>query len=327
MTLSYKAVAAVAALFVQSLTGIAVMELGATAALAKTLQVPSTRITLDVPDGFAPSKQFPGFINENTGASIVTVEMPAAAFADFKKADFASKLASNGFANVKPGQLQLAVEHIYATAEQATAAGAFSKFLLIFADEKTTAMLTVNVPKSDVASGKTKTATIEAMLATARLAAAPSAALPQPFTLGYLGPFKAAGVMGNAVLYTLDGKMAPDKPDPGRAVFALAPSIDKTEIKDVGLTSKAALASMFDVDAGKISHQGTITVDGLQGYEIEIEAPRKPSGPPASAYQIILKTAGGGYVRMIGTADTGEGRALVAEFRKMAASMKAAPSK
>lgn len=301
--------------------------LGSSMAAAKPLQVPSTRISLDVPEGFAVSKQFPGFINESTGASIVTVEMPAAAFAEFKKADFAGKLAANGFANVKPGQISFPGEHLYATAEQATAAGAFSKFLLIFADATTTAMLTVNVLKADVTSGKTKPAMIETMLSTARLSSAAAEALPAPFTLGYLGPFKAAGAMAGASLFTLDGKMAPDTPDPGRAMFVVAPSIDKTAITDLAVTSKAALATMFELDRGKITKQGAITIDRLEGYELEIEAPRKSAGPAASAYQVVLKTEGGGYVRMIGTADAGEGRALVAEFRKMAASMKVSAPK
>lgn len=294
---------------------------------AKPMQVPATRIALDVPDGFEVAKQFPGFINESTGASIVSVEMPAAAFADFKKADFAAKLATNGFANVKPGTLSFATDYIYVTAEQATSAGAFAKFLLIFGDAKTTAMLTVNILKSDVTSGKIKAADIEKMLATAHLTSDAAAALPAAFTLSYTGPFKAAGSMGPAQLYTRDGTLAPDKPDPGRAVFVVAPSLAKTPVADLPGTSKAALASMFDLEAGVIKSQGTVTVDGLEGYEIELEAPRKTEAPKALAYQLLLKAKDGGYMRFIGTADASDPEAatLIGEFRKMAASFKAAP--
>ncbi len=295
-------------------------------ASARPMQVPATRIALDVPEGYEVAKQFPGFINENTGASIVSVEMPAAAFADFQKADFAAKLATNGFANVKPGKLPFPGNHIYVTAEQATAAGAFAKFLMIFADAKTTAMLTVNVLKADMASGKTKQADIEKMLATAHLTTDAAAALPSTFTLSYLGPFKAAGALGPAQLYTRDGKLAPDKPDPGRAVFVVAPSLAKSAIADLPGTSKAALISMFDLDAGTIKSQGAVIVDGLEGYEIELEAPRRSAAPKALAYQLILRAKDGGYMRLIGTADALDQDAptLMAEFRKMAASFKAA---
>ncbi len=299
-------------------------------ASAKMQQVPASRITLDVPDGYSVSKQFPGFINETTGASVIAVEMPAAAFADFKKDDFAAKLAANGFANVKAATLPFKGEHIYVTAEQATAAGAFAKFLLIFHDATTTAMLTVNVLKADVTSGKLKASDVEAMLQTAALASAKAEAQVLPFTLGYLGPFKAAGTMGHAQLYTRDGKAAPDTPDPGRALFVVAPSIDKTEIKDVALTSKVALAAIFDIDAGTVVREGAVTVDGIAGYEIEIEAPQKRAsatvpGVKSAAYQIILPGKGGGYVRMLGTGTATEAAQLIPEFRKMAASFKAAP--
>lgn len=294
---------------------------------AKPLQVPATRITLDLPEGYVVSKQFPGFINATTGASVIAVEMPAAAFADFKRSDIAEKLAANGFANVKPGKLPFAGEHIYVTAEQATAAGAFSKFMLIFGDATTTAMLTVNVLKADVTSGKTKPADIEAILVTATLAHDAASALPSLYTLSYLGPFKAAGGLGNAQLYTRDGNMAPTKPDPDRAVFVVAPSIDKTEIKDAALSSKVALATLFDIDAGMIVREGAITIDGIAGHEIEIEAPHKASGTTSVAYQVILPGQDGGYIRMLGTATATDAAELIPEFRKMAASFKTAAQK
>ena len=292
---------------------------------AKTQAVPSTRITLDVPDGFEVSKQFGGFINPNSGASVVIVELPAPAFADFKSADFAKKMASNGFANVKPGKLKFPGEYIYITAEQATQAGAFSKFLLIFADDKGTAMLTVNVLKSDVTSGKSKVAEIEAMLSTARLASVSAKPLPAPFKLDYLGPFKEAGSLAGAYLYSLDGNRTPDKPDPGRPVFIVAPATNKVETPDLEVTSKALLASMFDIEAGNIKQQGTVTIAGLEGYEIELEAPRKPAGPNAVAYQVMVRVVDGSYVRMVGTSNAGQGASLMPEFRKMAASFMAVP--
>ena len=301
------------------------MILSATPVLAKTEQVPATRIALDVPAGYTAAKKFSGFINETTGASIVVAEMPAAAFAEIKT-DFAAKLASNGFANVTPGKLSMPGEHIYLTAEQATAAGAVSKFLLIFADAKATAMLTVNILKADVVSGKTKAADIEKMLGSAHFEAATATALPPDFILAYLGPFKAAGSFLQSQLYTLDGKMDPGGSKPGRPVFIVAASLATDDMSDLALTSKTALTSLFDLDKGAITQQGAVSINGLEGYEIEIAAPRKKHDFRAAAYQVILKTKDGGYTRMVGTtnAEAPDSSKLVAEFRKMAASFKAA---
>ena len=288
--------------------------------------MPSTRISIDVPEGYEAAKPFAGFINATTGSSIVIAEMPAEAFTQFKGADFAGKLASSGFANVVPGKLNVAADHIYITAEQASPAGAVSKFLLIFADAQATAMLTVNVLKADITSGKTKPADVEAMLVTARLGTEVAKALPAPFTLGYTGTFKAAGSMGGAYLYSLDGKLAPEKPDAGRAVFVVAPSINKVDLSDLATTSKTALTSMFDIDGpGAITKQGTVTIAGLDGYEIEIKAPPKKQGPEAVAYQVILKMPDGGFMRMVGTVNAADGDSLMPEFRKIAASFQIVP--
>ena len=186
-------------------------------------------------------------------------------------------------------------------------------------------MITVNVLKADIAAGTTKPADIEAMLATARLGSNVAAPLPVPFTLGYTGPFKSAGTMGGAYLYSRNGKLAPDAPEPGRAVFVVAPSHGHVNLDDIAQTSKAALASLFDLGLGKITKEGPVTIAGLRGYEVEIDAPRKSPGPPTVAYQVILATSDGGYMRMLGTANFSEGITLLPEFRKMAASFQLAP--
>ena len=103
-------------------------------ATAKPQPVPSTHITIDVPDGYEVAKAFGGFANPATGASIAVVELPPQAFVDFKSADFAAKLAASGFADVAPGKLNFPSDHIYVTAEQASPSGPVSKFVLIFTD-------------------------------------------------------------------------------------------------------------------------------------------------------------------------------------------------
>jgi hypothetical protein len=304
-----------------ALAGVLIATGTAPHARAESQTVPSTRISVDVPAGFEPAKQFPGFMNEKTGASLMVVQMPAVAYAEFQKKDLAAAMATQGFASVKNDKLTFPGDHIYITAEQATAAGAFSKFLLIFADADATAMLTANVPKADITSGRTKVSDIEKMLQSAKFTAATAAAAEPDFTLGYLGVFKTAGGMAGATMFTLDGKGAPDKPDPGRPVFIVAPSVNKVEIADVKSTAFAALASLFDVEAGKIIKEGPISIAGFEGYEVEFAGPDK-AGNASVGYQAFLKGKDGGYVRLVGTAGEDRGKDLSSEFRKMAESYK-----
>src|SRR5262245_51866097 len=61
---------------------VALLLLAMLPAHAEFRKAPNSRIALDLPDSFVPSKQFAGFFNETTGASIVVFDVPAGGYAE-----------------------------------------------------------------------------------------------------------------------------------------------------------------------------------------------------------------------------------------------------
>lgn len=290
-------------------------------AAAEQRAIPSTHISIDVPDGFEEGKGFTGFVNPLSGASIVALEMPAHAFTELTSEAFFKKLQNSGFAKVERGKLERADHHLFLTAEQATAVGPVSKFLLIIGHETVTAFLTINVLKSDIESGKTTVASISRILESVSISSAPSAPPPATFGLNYLGPFKSAGLIAGSQAYSLDGLLMPPdkKTDLKRAGFFVGQSIDAADETDLIQLCRAALLEFYDLERGKILQEGLVSIAELTGCEIEFDGPQRKSGINTVVYNVILMQPDRHYIRMIGFTGV-DGEKLLPEFRKMAAS-------
>ena len=201
--------------------------LPATEAHARAQQAPSSRIVLDLPEGFEPATLFSGFTNEAQGISVVVVELPEKAFPELEANMTPEALAAKGIERAKRGKLQRADAHIYMQAEQTSQAGRFAKFFVVFRERAVTALITANVQMASLENGTVKAADIEKVLTTARVTdmAAPA---PELFKLGYLGPFKPAGqILGTARMFTVDGRSSPAEKAAGQPMVVVAPSLGR----------------------------------------------------------------------------------------------------
>src|SRR5262245_17868816 len=115
-------------------------------AQAEPMQAPKSRVVLDLPEGYQASDLFSGFVNEETGASFVIMELPAKAYGSLAKGFSAEALGKKGITEVESGQLERTGDHIYMTGKQGSPAGPFAKHIMIFHDAQTTAMITGNIP-------------------------------------------------------------------------------------------------------------------------------------------------------------------------------------
>src|SRR5690606_5960914 len=66
------------------------------ASAAAPAQAPGSRITLDLPAGFEPSRSFNGFMNPVAGASIILLEVPASAYPEMAKGLMPQVLSARG---------------------------------------------------------------------------------------------------------------------------------------------------------------------------------------------------------------------------------------
>jgi hypothetical protein len=293
-------------------------------AFATPQQAPNSRVILDLPPGFAPSPLFSGFQNEALGVSYVILEAPAGEYDKMAHGFTAEELAKRGITEVTPGKLDREGRYVYMRAHQKSAAGNYAKFFVLFPTGDQTILISVNVPAKALEKGGIKPEDIERVLATAKTTEKP--AVRDLYTLNYLGPFKEAGtVVGTSKLYTLDGRLEPERRGETRSAFMVAPSLDRRPIVDPEKMAVSLLASLpgyKDVTPGK--PQG-VEINGMKGVEVTAEAVDEDDGRPIKLYQTMLFGKDGGYFRLIGIATPKEAERLAPEFPKIAQSFALVP--
>ena len=212
-------------------------------ACATPQQAPNSRVVLDLPPGYAPSTLFSGFQNDSSGVSFIILEAPVGEYDKMAKGFTAGELAKRGVTDVRKGDLARTDPHVYMRAQQKSAAGDYAKFFVLFRTPNQTLLVSVNVPQGSIEDGSVKPEDIERVLASAKTTEKP--AVRDLYSLAYLGPFKEAGTLvGTSKLYTLDGRLEPERSGETRSAFIMVPSLDKRPITEPEKQSVALLASL-----------------------------------------------------------------------------------
>ena len=297
---------------------------GAGSAAASPQQAPNSRVVLDLPDGYTPSPLFSGFQNDASGVSYIILEAPVAEYDKMAQGFTDEELAKRGITDVEKVDLARTDPHVYMRAHQKSAAGNYAKFFVLFRTADQTILVSVNVPQRSIEDGSVKMEDIEKVLVSAKTTEKP--AVRHLYSLGYLGPFKEAGTLvGTSKVYTLDGRLEPERAGATRSAFMVAPSLDKRRLDDPKKQSVALLASLPGYRDFKAGDTRPISIAGLDGFELSAEAVDTDDNVPVHLYQALLAGKGGGYFRLIGIATDADKARLPAEFEKIARSFTLLP--
>ena len=291
---------------------------------ASPQQAPNSRVVLDLPPGYIPSPLFSGFQNDNSGVSFIILEAPVGEYDKMAEGFTAEELAKRGIIDVQKVDLARTDPHVYMRAHQRSAEGDYAKFFVLFRTADQTILVSVNVPQRSIEDGSVKPADIERVLAGAKTTE--KAAVRDLYALGYLGPFKEAGTLvGTSKVYTLDGRLEPERSGTTRSAFMVAPSLDKRRIDDPDKQSVALLASLPGYRDFKAGETKPISIAGLDGFESSAQAVDTDDNVPVHLYQALLLGKDGGYFRLIGIATDADKARLPAEFARIARSFTLLP--
>lgn len=284
------------------------------------MQALNSRVVLDLPAGFTASKLFSGFQNETSGVSYVILELPLKAYDELAAGFEGPELAKRGLTDPEKGTLPRSDTHIYMRARQQTAAGAYAKFFVLFKTSDQTVLVSANAPLSAIEKGTIDAADIERVLTSAHTAN--TASTQDLYTVGYLGPFRFAGTLvGTSTLYTLDGRMEPERKGEVRSTLIVAPSLDQRGIPDpakLATTLLSSLTGFKGISPGPPQRQ---TIDGVAAVTIDANAVDSDRETPVLIHQTLLLPKAGGYIRVLGIATAADKERLAPEFARIAESI------
>lgn len=299
-------------------------QLGSEPADATPQQAPNSRVVLDLPPSFTPSPLFSGFQDETRGTSFVILEAPASEYDKMAQGLTREELAKRGIEDARPASISRSGPHVYMRAKQSSPAGTFEKFFVLFRTHDQTVLISANVPIKAIEDGSVTPEEIERILASAKTTEKPS--VRDLFSLSYLGPFKEAGTLvGTSKVYTLDGRLEPERRGETRSAFMVAPSLDKRPIADPDKLAVNLLASLPGYKDVKPGDPQDVKIGGLDGVVVSADAVDTDDNTPVHLYQAMLLGKDGGYYRLIGIATPDKVAELTPEFPKIAQSFALLP--
>lgn len=290
-------------------------------AAAKIEQAPNSRVLLDLPQGYVASSQFSGFQHESHGTSFVILEVPLKAYEELASGMTAEKLATRGIRDVARGKLGRSDEHVFMRGRQTSQAGDFIKFFVIFKGSDLSVLVSANVPAGAIIDGSVKAEEIEHVLASA--ATTDKRNVRDLYRLDYVGPFKEAGsFVGTSKIYTLDGKMEPERKGEARATFVVAPSLDLRPMADLAEFASRLIETLSGFSGLKAGEGRKIAIAGMDGIATEASATHAADGRAMRIYQVVLAGKDGGYYRLVGMTPADDADRLMPEIQRVAASFR-----
>jgi hypothetical protein len=285
--------------------------------------VRGTRVVLTPPAGFVVADRFPGYMSQETGASIMVLELPAP-FAEVAKDFNAEGFKRKGLAFISQDKVTFGGQQGVLILSGQTARGVeFLKWMGIFGDDKGTCLVTASFPKSAEASLLTP-------LKTAVLGAQASGAPVDPlagltFRISPTNDLQLAKVIGNNMLFSKGG-VFPVKSQDIPIFIAAASASQGLNIPDKRLFAEARLQKVAKLTNVRVKSTEPISADGLDGFESTADATETTSNANMFVYQVILFDADGYFV-MQGIASDEVGRAQLPTMKLMARSFKKATPK
>jgi hypothetical protein len=281
----------------------------------KLVKVPGTKVSLAPPTGLKPSSQFPGFDDQETGASITIAEMPGP-YSVMAEGMTKEALAAKGISLLSRKEISLnGRPGILLHLRQEISSVDVLKWLAVTGNEKETIFIAATFPEQVKARWSSE---MEKSVLSARLDGEPGAdpLAGLNFSFSDDPSLKVAMRFPSKVILTEDGDM-----QGGGPLFIVSSSPSEAIIPDVKKFAEQ-LMQTAQVSGITIKKQSDVTIAGLPGNEIVAEAKWNASpGEAVIIYQVLLLDKKN-YFLMQGFASRGEQEKYLAVFARIAQSFR-----
>jgi hypothetical protein len=251
-------------------------------------RVTGTKVSLTPPANFVPAAQFPGFMDEENGATIMVTEWPLP-YTELSDAFTGDKMATKGMLLLEKKDVSFGDKKgILLHVKQDLNSEVFLKWIGFTGNESESVMITATFPE-EVKSGLDSS--LEKSVLSARWDAALKFDISEglDFTLKDDPALKQASKVGKSLLFTRDGTI-PKSTITSRDPFLIfGPSLAKISSADRRTFAERRLVATVEIAEIKITKASEVNIGGLPGIEI-VAAGRWDKEPVGEAviYQVLL---------------------------------------
>jgi hypothetical protein len=268
---------------------VAVVMLTALGLPAMAGPVPGTPVSLDEPKGFEPATNFPGFVDRESGSSIMVSQFPGPV-AEVSKGFTAENLAQRQIELLSRETVQVGGRSATLLKLSQTANGLeVYKWALLSGDDKSTTLLLATWLKADGPVQPLEQTLRRSLLSTTWSARTIDPFEGLSFRVTPTDRLKVATSMSGALLLTSSGTISPDKQ--GDPLLVVAPSVQSVIIGNLREFSEKRAAQIIQVTQLRNMTGKTLTIDGLEAYELVADA-LDATNPQQrlKIYQLLMQT-------------------------------------
>ena len=263
---------------------------------------PGARIGIAPPGQMMPSRSFSGFEDRALGSVILTIELPAAAYAELEKSMTIDMLAKQGLVVEKREPFVIGNgKAVLMSGRQESGGNRFRKWILLAAASDLTAIVTVQIPEG--AAKSYPDAAVKSALATLSVRITPVSEQMEllSFRLDELAGFRIARVTPPNALLLIDGPQDDvDNSKQSHLVVAVGPG-GPEQAGDRGEFARQAMSAVPGFKEMRITSAEPMRLGGQQAYEVRADAKNAKTDTPVTIVQ-WLRFGSGGFVRMVGVA-------------------------
>ncbi|MBX2940134.1 MAG: hypothetical protein KF880_08650 [Ferruginibacter sp.] len=246
--------------------------------------IKGTKIYLIPPKGFTVGQNFLGLQQNESGSSIMLLDIPGP-YSETSAGLNAENLLGSGVEVSNIEQLTFnGLSAMLITGKQHAYGNSYTKYILVFGDESETIMINgVSSESMKKIGAKIKESMLSAVY-DAGMKLDPFAALDYTIDVSET-KLKFAGSMSNSLIFTVDGKIPTASKDKTNLIVTKSFNTVTPEDKKLFCINRI---KKTPVDIQNIEYVNEITVDGINGYEIYAKAKSKNAEETENIYQVIL---------------------------------------
>lgn len=257
-------------------------------------RVPGTKVSLTPPNNFKRSTQFPGYMMQETGSSIMVTEVPGP-FREVSKGFNKRSLATKGIKLIDRKNIRLnGQDAILLNVSQSAYGTEFLKWMVVFGDESETVLVVATFPERFEGE---LSESLKASVLTARWRKNAETDFFEglTFRVSEKGKLKISKKMGNNIILTLDGDFPPQSKDDPVVIIGSSMTEDGN-IANKKAYARERLNKTVSIKSIQTLNEEDVLIDGLSGRKILAKARDSDTNTERFVYHTLLYTNDGYYI-------------------------------